>query len=269
MMFTNGIILTNENYFSPEMQMHFMGVSQFKAFEKCPAAAMAELSGQYVRSKTTSLLVGSYVDAHFEGTLDLFKAQHPELFKRDGGLKAEYIKAEEIISRIERDELFMQYMNGEKQKIFTGEIEGVPIKIKIDSYHPDKMIVDLKIMKDFEPMYVPGEGRQSFIEAWRYDLQGAVYQEIVRQKTGKKLPFYISAATKETTTDIDIFEVPQELLDYELERFKEKVQYYDGIKKGIFDIAPHRCEKCDWCKQTKILTRAKSMEELNDELCSD
>ena len=35
-------MLTNENYFSKENQMKYMGVSQFKAFEKCPAAAYAE-----------------------------------------------------------------------------------------------------------------------------------------------------------------------------------------------------------------------------------
>ncbi len=34
-------MLTNENYFSPENQMKYMGVSQFKAFEKCPASALA------------------------------------------------------------------------------------------------------------------------------------------------------------------------------------------------------------------------------------
>ena len=62
--------LTSENYFSLEMQMKFMGVSQFKAFEECQAAALAEISGNYEREKTTSLLVGSYVDAYFEGTLD-------------------------------------------------------------------------------------------------------------------------------------------------------------------------------------------------------
>jgi hypothetical protein len=59
-----------------------MGVSQFKAFEKCEAAALAELTGEYQREKTVSLLVGSYVDAHFEGTLDVFKAQNPEIFTK-------------------------------------------------------------------------------------------------------------------------------------------------------------------------------------------
>ena len=148
-------MLTNENYFSLEMQWDYMGVSQFKAFEKCEAAALAEVTGEYERERTTALLVGSYVDAHFEGTLDIFKAKNPDLFTKKGDLKAEYRQAEEIIARIERDPLFVFFMSGEKQVIMTGKIEGVPVKIKIDSYHPGKMIVDLQVMKDVRPIYVP------------------------------------------------------------------------------------------------------------------
>ena len=117
-------MLTNENYFSLDHQQKYMGVSQFKSFEKCQASALAEVTGNFEREKTTALLVGSYVDAHFEGSLDVFKAHNPQLFKRDGSLKAEYIKAEQIINRVEEDKLFMQFMSGNKQVIMIGEIEG-------------------------------------------------------------------------------------------------------------------------------------------------
>lgn len=252
------MILTNENYFSAEMQKKYMGVSQYKSFEACPACAMAEINSIYKRQMTPALLVGSYIDAHFEGTLDLFKAQHPELFKRDGGLKAEYTKAEEIINRIERDDMFMKYMSGKKQVIMTGNIAGVDIKIKIDSLCSDK-IVDLKIMRDFEPIYKPEQGRLPWYEAWRYDLQGAVYREIYRQNTGEKLPFYLAAATKETVPDIGIWHIGDETLDFELARFAENVPVYDAMKSGAMD-AP-RCEKCDYCKQTKVLTEAIESED--------
>lgn len=43
--------LTKDNYFSQEMSMKFMGVSQYKAFEKCSAAALAEINGEYEREK--------------------------------------------------------------------------------------------------------------------------------------------------------------------------------------------------------------------------
>ena len=250
--------LTQRNYYSKKANLEYLSVSQWKAFYKCPASALAEIKGEYQREKSTALLVGSYVDSYFENTLDKFKAENPEIFKKDGSLKAEYIQAEAIIQRIEKDKLFTEFMSGKKQVIMTGEINGVKVKIKIDSLHPDK-IVDLKIMKDFESVYVPEKGRQAWFEAWGYDIQGAVYQEIVRQNTGEKLPFYLAAATKEKITDIDIVQLDQKLLDHSLERFKREVEFFDAVKKGIID--PLRCEKCDYCRQTKVLREPTNSEE--------
>ena len=242
--------LTQRNYFSPKASLEYMGVSQFKAFQKCPASALAEIKGRYKQEKTTPLLVGSYVDSFFEGTLTQFKLENPEIFKRDGSLKNEYVQAEAIIQRIHKDRLFMKYLSGKKQVIMTGEINGVKVKIKVDSLLPDK-IVDLKIMRDFQNVYVPDVGKVPWFEGWSYELQGAVYQEIVRQNTGKRLPFYLAAATKEKVTDLDIVHLDDEMLERALIRFEQEVEYFDAIKKGA--IEPFRCEKCDYCKETKVL----------------
>ncbi len=240
-------MLTVETYFDKENQMKYFGASQFKAFEKCEAAAMAEIRGEYEREKTVSLLIGSYVDAHFEGTLDIFKAQHPELFTRSGDLRSDYRKAEEIISRLERDEQFMLYMSGQPQVIMTGELFGYPWKIKIDSYHEEMFIVDLKIMKDFAPVWVDGEGKLPFIEAWGYDIQAAIYQAT----EGNHLPFIIAGATKEKVPDLALLEVPQYKIDTALKIIEVKIDRYADIKAGL--IEPVRCEHCDYCKQTKVL----------------
>lgn len=250
--------LTQRNYFSRKASMEFMSVSQFKSFQKCPASALAEIKGKYEREKTAALLVGSYIDSYFEGTLPKFIRENPEIFKKNGTLKAEYEQAEIIIQRILKDKLFTEFMSGEKQVIMTGEINGVKVKIKIDSLHDDK-IVDLKIMKDFESVYKPEIGRQPWFEAWGYDIQGAVYQEVVRQNTGKKLPFFLAAATKEKVTDINIVQLDQELLDDALDRFKRDIEYFDAVKKGV--IEPFHCEKCEYCKSTKVLKEPTNSEE--------
>lgn len=242
--------LTQRNYFSRKASLEYMSVSQFKSFSVCPASALAEIKGKYKREKTTALLVGSYVDSYFEGSLANFIRENPEIHKKDGTLKADYLQAEIIIQRILKDRLFKKYMAGEKQVIMTGEINGVPVKIKIDSLHPDK-IVDLKVMANFDDVYIPEKGRMPWFEAWGYDLQGAVYQEVVRQNTGEKLPFYLAAATKEKVTDIGIVLLNQNMLDAALDRFKEGVEMFDAIKQGV--IPPDRCEKCEYCKNTKKL----------------
>ena len=253
------MILTNRNYFSKKANQHYFSVSQFKSFLKCPACAIAEIKGKYKREQTTALLVGSYIDAYFEGTLARFIKKNPEMFKKNGTLKAEFVQAEEIIKRLLKDKLFMEYMNGKKQVIMTGEISGVPFKIKTDVLHDDK-IVDLKIIRDFEPLYDSEHGHLQWYEYWKYDLQGAAYQEIVRQNVGKQLPFYLNAATKEKVTDLDILHIPQSMLDFQLEKIKTDIVRFDAMKKGI--IAPDRCEKCEYCKQTKVLTEPTEADEL-------
>lgn len=248
--------LTNDNYFSREANEEYMSVSQFKQFASCEAAALAEIKGEFTRTKTPALLVGGYVDAYFEGSTERFKEQNPEIFTKSGELRSEYRRAEEIIKRIERDELFMELLNGQKQVIRTGEIDGIPIKIKMDVLHSDK-IVDLKVMKDFLPLWKDGE-KQPWFGAWGYDLQGAVYQAI----EGHKLPFILAAATKEPVTDIAAIEIPQELLNERLGYFKGMIRRYDDIKKGL--IEPVRCEKCDYCKATKHLHIVNALDYIYD-----
>jgi hypothetical protein len=132
--------LTKRNYFSKKANLEYFSVSQYKSFAKCQNAALAEITGKYEREKTTALLVGSYVDAYFEGTLANFIRQNPEIFKKDGTLKADYVQAEAIIQRILKDKLFMEHLSGKKQVIMSGEICNVPVKIKIDSLLPDKIV---------------------------------------------------------------------------------------------------------------------------------
>lgn len=258
--------LTSENYFSPENAMKYMGSSQFKAFMKCEAAALAEIRGEFTREETVSMLVGSYVDAHYEGTLDIFKARHPQIFTRQGELKAEYRQADDIIRRAERDEFFSRYMSGEKQVIFVGEIAGVPYKIKVDSYHPGKCIVDLKCVKDFGDIYDSEAGaRKHFIDYWSYPRQGAIYQEIVRQNTGENLPFYIAAVTKEKPQpDLKVYYIPDDTLAEQLETVISLTPRFDKIKRG--ELTPQRCENCAYCKFTRVLREAVNYK---DEIAED
>lgn len=245
--------LTAENYFSHDNQLKYMGSSQFKAFMRCESGAMADLNEFYPKEVTDALLIGSYVDAHYEGTLDIFKAKHPEIFTKSGELKAQYRHADYIISRAERDPLFSRYMSGQKQVIFEGEIAGVPYKIKVDSYHPDKCIVDLKCVKDFADVYDPQDrSHRHFIDYWGYDIQGAIYQEIVRQNTGKKLPFYIAAVTKEKEPDLQVFYIPDDILAEQLDLVRQLSPRFQRIKEG--SLTPQSCGNCAWCRFSKVLT---------------
>ena len=189
--------LNNDNYYSQKANQAYFSVSQVKDFLKCEAYAMAKINGEWVEPPTTPMLIGSYIDSYFEGTLDDFKARTPEIFKKDGSLKSDYVKAENIIKRVEKEELFMNCMSGEKQVIMTGKLFGANWKIKMDSFIPHEAIVDLKVVQKVRDISYKQGWKQSFIEKWGYDLQLGIYQEIVRQNTGEMLPCIIAAVDKQ------------------------------------------------------------------------
>ena len=233
------MILTNENYYCNEANIKYMSVSQYKQFRKCEAMAMAELKGEWKQPKSTALLVGSYVDSWFEGTLDEFRVQNPEIFKKDGSLKADYIQAEEIIRKLTEDTVFMEFMSGEKQCIFTRELFGVPWKIKIDSLLPDK-IVDLKVMRSMERIM-----GKSFVEHWGYDLQMAIYAAVY----GKEIETYLAVATKQTPMDKEVIHIPQWRREELLEEVKRFLPHIIDVKTG--KLEPERCGVCEYCRATK------------------
>lgn len=241
--------LNNKNYFDPDSNLKYMSVSQYKQFQKCEAAAMAQLKGEWEQPKTTALLVGSYVDAWFEGMLEEFRAEHPEIFKKDGSLKADYLQAEEIIERVQQDPLFMAYMSGQKQRIRTATLFGTKWKIKIDSLLPDK-IVDLKVMRSMERIM-----GKSFVEYWGYDLQMAIYAEVTylasRKKKKQRLNTYLAVVTKQTPSDLEIIEIPEWRRKELLSDVERQMPHILAVKAGKEE--PERCGVCDYCRATKKL----------------
>ena len=265
--------LTDDNYYSQEANMQYMSASQFKSFRKCEAAALAELKGEWGRKESIALLVGSYVDAYFSDELEQFCANHPEIYKKDGTLKADFEKAHSICERLNRDELARLLLSGKHQVIKTGKIAGVYYKAKYDSLLTARlveaickkfpeirslvpfggpMIVDLKCMKDFETVWDEDAGeRVSFIEFWGYDYQGAIYQKL----DGRLAPFVIVGATKEAATDIEAFYIPDEDLAFCLSEVEALSPRYDAIKRG--EIEPEGCGKCAYCRNVKRLSGIK------------
>ena len=156
-------------------------------------------------------------------------------------------------------------MSGEKQVIMTGELFGAKWKIKMDSYHPGKAIVDLKYMQSLTKFgYVPDIGYLDFVRYWGYDIQGAVYQEIVRQNTGKKLPFYIAGISKEEAMNIEVIYIHDNYLTEALNTVRKMMPRILEVKYG--GVEPERCEQCIWCRDTKVLKRPIGINDLTASL---
>jgi hypothetical protein len=269
--------LNESNYFSTDAGAAYMSASQLKRFLECEALALAELAGETVRETTTALLVGSYVDAHFSGCLEQFIATHPELYTNKGELRADYRQAQDIIAYMEADPLLMRMLDGEHQRIVTGEIYGVPFKGKIDSLlsaeqcraiaddYPgmaedlmmaDGAIVDLKIMRDMEAVWPKGGSKTTFVTGWRYDLQMAIYQKLI----GKELPCYLVVATKEKPPNKELVVIHRAELKLALEEVEDLIPRFYHLKQHPEEAI--RCGRCAWCRQTKVITGAVDADEL-------
>lgn len=259
-------VLTQDNYYSKESNQAYCSVSQYKSFigcgsyNGCEYKALAEINGDYVRDTSEALLIGSYVDCALTepNKLQEFIEEHPEMIAKTGAnkgqLKKDFVKADLMIERARKDSLFMKTLDGETQVIMTGEIEGVPFKIKMDSYKEGKFITDLKTCESIRKGYYnPMIGtRDNFIGYYDYITQGAIYQEIVRQNTGKTLPFFISAISKENEPDLEVIQIDNDTLAERLEVVKMNVPQIQLLKNG--EAEPIHCGYCDWCKRNKVLS---------------
>ena len=268
------LTLSNDTYYSKEADNEYLSVSQIKKFLGCPAKhgcearAIAELKGEYEPPKSDALLEGSYIDVMLTGSdkeQKKFITNHPEMFKKDGTLYAKFERCNDMINRVKRDAdnggIFLKTLKGDKQKMFVGEIHGHKFKAKPDVLG-ENFITDLKTTESITKRYY-ANGWYNFIDYWNYPLQGAIYQEIVYQNTGKKLPFYISAISKEAEPDLGVFQIPQEMLDNALSNVtKEQLDRIVALKKG--EIAPERCEHCDYCRSTKVIKAPINYLDLED-----
>lgn len=269
--------LNRNNYFSLEANKKYLSVSQYKSFRPeyggCEAQAVAILNGEYIREEKDCFLQGKYVHSWNEGRLDKFREEHPELYKKkDGELLKKYEDMNTVIDRIKRDKMFMLSLSGEKEKIFTAELFGVEWKIMIDSYFSDReRMTDLKVVKKLNTAEYNSytKSRESIIDQYGYTLGAALYLEIEKRanKRNNYFDFFLSIVTKEKEPDIDIVSFGSDIepvdvfvynqlsvLEYNIPRIIE-------LKKG--NLEPVRCNYCDYCKKTKVLTKSTHYTDYN------
>lgn len=254
--------LNADTYFSLDAAKAYCSVSQLKRFigsggkMGCEVQALAEINGEIEPPEPSkAMLLGSYVDCLLlePDKKDAFIAKHPEMFRKDGELYADYKIADEMLKIAKGDKEFMKALNGKKQEIMTGEIFGVPFRIKVDVLGENK-ITDLKTCASITGTeYNPVSGvRENFMELYDYDLQGAIYQEIVRQNTGKKLPFFLACISKEKVPDHEVIWIDDESLAERLFNEQANIIHVGMLKRG--EVKPKACGFCDYCRSKKKIT---------------
>lgn len=258
--------LNNQNYHSNEANREYLSVSQFKSFMECEAKTMAKLRGAYTEPSSNALLVGSYVHAAFESDeafQQFIEENNGAIFKARGGKYADFETADRMIEALKNDPFAMFALEGEKEQIYTANLFGADWKIKVDSINHDrKTFADIKTTQDLHKRYWSEKYNDwvSFVEAWDYVLQMAVYRRVLQECLGQTYTPYIVAVTKENPPNKAIIHFDETRFDFEYEYIEMKMERVLEVKSGKAE--PVRCEKCDYCRSTKKLNNTIEVGEL-------
>lgn len=258
--------LTKSNYYSHDTDFQYMSFSVFEDFEKCEAATLAKLKGDWEpTSNPEPLLVGNYVHSYFESPeahQEFVEANKSEMIstrgKTNGQLKSSYKVADDMIKTLSEDDFFNYvYMPGKKEVIVTGELFGRQWKGKIDSLCLDRgYFCDLKTVDDFHKGHWNPVLRQktNFVEDRGYHMQMAIYQELIKQTFGIDCQPYIFGVSKQPIPDkiaISFDGDGQFLMQSALEKIKADQDHFWRVLMG--EEPPKACGKCEYCRQGKQL----------------
>lgn len=272
------IQLTQENYYE---DTSYLSNSRFKRYQKCQAMALAVDNGEWIEERDeTALLVGNYVHSYFESpeAHEAFLKENGDKLiaksgKNKGGLKSDFVVGDKMIESLRGDDGFNRLYHGypddnvQKEMIVFGEIEGVPVKGKLDSVNISRgYFVDLKTMKSIYAEEWNAELRKRVpaavnnILGFGYHGQLALYRELLEQMTGLTFRPLIVAVSKENVPDKDILKIDDEWLDEGLKNLKSDIVEVWAVIQG--KQKPIECGHCDYCRSQKKLSVVISLNDL-------
>lgn len=270
--------LTQENYYQDTSRLSY---SRYKRYKQCQAKAYAVDNGIWVEERDeTHLLLGNYVHSYFESSEahEKFMAENGDKLlaktgKNKGKLKSDFIIGDKMIEGLKDDDGFNRLYHGypsdkvEKEMIVYGEIEGVPVKGKLDSVNLSRgYFVDLKTMKSIYVEEWNAELRKRVPAAvnnilnFGYHGQLGLYRELLKQMTGQEFRPLIVAVSKENVPDKDILKIDEEWLEDGLDNLKADIVEVWNVIQG--KQKTKSCGHCDFCRSKKKLNAVISLNDL-------
>jgi hypothetical protein len=253
--------ITKDNYYSQEADRETMSVSQYKLWMQCESKALALIQDKYKRVETDAFLLGKYIHAWSEGTLEQFKEENPQLFSSrgttKGELKADYKVADTMIKALKNDSNCMKFLEGEKEVIIQGELFGIKWRGMVDVLNLEKgFFSDLKTTQGIHKKY----GGLTFIEHYGYVEQMAIYRELIKQQFGKDLIPYIVAVEKNDNLLKAIIKVDDRYTAPKLEEIGYNIERIIKVKSEKEE--PCACGLCDYCRKTMYVSKILTIDEL-------
>lgn len=263
--------LTRDNYYSNEQDWLTQSKSWFWRFEKCEAEALAALKGDWNPPQDLEpLLVGNFVHTHFESAVAHaeFLAEHEdEIISKSGKTKGQpkkaFKKAENMIATLEDDTNFQKLYQGKKEVIVTGTLFGVKWRGRIDCLNLQRgQFYDLKTVDDIHKKHWIEESNKpvAFAQERGYDMQMAIYRELIYQTYGVKCEPLIIAVSKQEQPDKGVFSIPDYLMENALDTIKYDQPHIEAVKAS--KEKPTACGHCAYCRSQKLLEDVIPIDEI-------
>ncbi|WP_105965031.1 PD-(D/E)XK nuclease-like domain-containing protein [Apilactobacillus micheneri] len=253
--------LTASNYYSNDANWQYRSKSQYWSFLQCEARALAELKGEYQPNCSLKpLLFGNYLHSYFESKKahqEFLDEHEKELYKygnKEKGIKKDFKLADKCIQALANDAGFKALYKGDKEKIVTGNIDGIEWMGKIDCLDlKHKRFYDLKTVDSIHKKHWNNELHEytDFVIASGYDTQMAIYQELIYQTFGIKCDPLIVAVSKQDTPDKAIIKFGERDLQEALNDVRMKQEHINKVING--EVAPTGCGTCEYCRMNKSL----------------
>jgi hypothetical protein len=218
-------------------------------------------------------LVGQYTHSWLQG---------PEAFQEfinDNAVEIHTKNMKKLLDPFERADLMIEVLRKcpivtdmkqcQHETIMVGEIAGVKIKIMVDLLDLERgYFADLKTTQKINSLGWKNGKKVSFIEMFSYKVQFAIYEEIIFQNTGKHLDGYIIAVDKQPRPRHNIIYMGNTSnTDWYAEKIEEielKLPHLYLVKSGKEE--PKRCNECDYCISTEVLTGPISLQDFEERL---
>ncbi|WP_353486113.1 PD-(D/E)XK nuclease-like domain-containing protein [Apilactobacillus xinyiensis] len=262
--------LNDENYYSNQANWHFQSKSIFWNFMQCEAAALAQLKHEYQPfSNPTPLLFGNYLHSYFESKQAherFIKANENSLYKygnKEKGLKSDFKQAQKCIKTLENEERFKLLYQGQKEVIVKGQIFGVDWMGKIDCLDlKHKCFFDLKTVDDIHKKHwnKRENGYTNFAVDRGYDMQMAIYKELIKQMFDVDCTPFIIAVSKQSTPDKAMLSIPEWRIEDRMNQIEELQPHIQRVKNG--EEEPNYCGHCDYCRSHKIMNEINSIDDI-------
>lgn len=267
------MILTDDNYYDPGMNLVYTSNSFYKMTLDCEAAAMAYATGKWIRPEFDTFVQGQYGHTLYlePDKIDDFNLENPKIFQKNGkDLYAIYhkIKHHSVPKLVDHPYIAELYQQARVEQIMTYNFGGTMWRSKLDLMG-DGWIGDIKFLSKVGP----SENTKGIhpIIYWEYLRQMALYGVGYYKNFGEWPYIHLISVQKSVNPALSWIG-----MDHSKQHNREKLEaQLEIVLKNLprmiqvwnKEVEPKSCGKfCDYCKTQMDISKPMPLESIYEEI---